>query len=103
MTNSYLYDSVLSPFYDWLAPLIWPDWVHPNWITIIGGLGAGVSAYLVEHHHFGWACLFFTLYHMCDNMDGKHARRTKQTSKFGGILDHMIDGTLGNIAGTYLS
>jgi phosphatidylglycerophosphate synthase len=99
MTNSYLYDYVLSPFYDWLAPLIWPDWVHPNWITISGGLGAGVSAYLVEHNNFGWACLFFTIYHMCDNMDGKHARRTKQTSKFGGILDHMIDGTLGNIAG----
>eukprot|EP00797_Seminavis_robusta_P016435 Sro244_g097280.2 (206) ;mRNA; r:76075-76692 len=39
------------------------------------------------------------MYHMCDNMDGKHARRTGKTSKFGGILDHWVDGAMGNIAG----
>ena len=37
-------------------------------------------------HHAGWACTTFTLYHMCDNTDGKHARRTGKTSKFGCVL-----------------
>jgi len=39
--------------------------------------------------------VLFTLYHMFDNMDGKHARRTRQTSEVGAILDHFVDGTLG--------
>ncbi|CAB9505816.1 Cholinephosphotransferase 1 [Seminavis robusta] len=102
MTTSYFYDYVLSPFYDWLSPLIWPDWVHPNAITLIGGYYAILSSYCVLHSQLGWACLFFTMYHMCDNMDGKHARRTGKTSKFGGILDHWVDGAMGNIA-AYIS
>ncbi|CAB9499724.1 Choline/ethanolaminephosphotransferase [Seminavis robusta] len=101
MTTSYLYDYVLSPFYDWLAALIWPDWVHPNAITLIGGMFAVAASYFIQNNsgQSGWACLLFTMYHMCDNMDGKHARRTGQTSKFGGVLDHFVDGTMGNIAG----
>lgn len=36
---------------------------------------------------------------MLDNMDGKHARRTHQSSEIGAILDHFVDGTVGIWAG----
>merc|ERR1712087_709196 len=52
----------------------------------------------MHHEAWGWACVCFTVYHMCDNMDGKHARRTRQTSRVGKVLDHAIDGTFGIIA-----
>ena len=36
---------------------------------------------LLQMADYRWsACILFTLYHMFDNMDGKHARRTKQVS-----------------------
>lgn len=39
-------------------------------------------------------------YYLCDNCDGKYARATAQTSEFGAILDHFVDGTVGIWAGT---
>lgn len=42
-----------------------------------------------------WFCVLagiaYFLYHLCDNMDGKQARRTKSSSPLGMILDHGID------------
>ena len=73
--------------------MLWPDWIHPNSITLTGGLFASLSCVLMCHGSFFYAGISFTLYHACDNMDGKHARRTGQTSKLGGVLDHFIDGS----------
>ena len=52
----------------------------------------------MEAEQWTWACLAFTMYHMCDNMDGKHARRTGQSSLFGHVLDHALDGSVGILA-----
>lgn len=94
-STSYLYDFVLSPAYERLAAFLWPSYVHPNFITLFGGImcGGAILAFHLEHRKL--ACVLFTLYHMMDNMDGKHARRTGQTSDFGGFLDHTVDGTVG--------
>lgn len=92
--TSLLYDYAISPFYDRLVR-IWPAWVHPNVITCLGGVGAAASLVAMEHGQWGAACAAYTLYHMFDNMDGKHARRTGTASAVGHILDHVIDGTVG--------
>lgn len=95
VTNSYLYDYILSPFYDRLAGSLWPDWVHPNYITLTGGLCCAASIYAFHYNYNKHAFFLWTFYHMMDNMDGKHARRTKQTSKWGAFLDHSVDGLVG--------
>lgn len=95
VTSSYLYDYALSPFYDRLAKLLWPDWVHPNFITLTGGVCCSISIYALHYSYNRYAFAFWTLYHMMDNMDGKHARRTQQTSKWGAFLDHSVDGLVG--------
>uniref|UniRef100_A0A7S4B4E4 CDP-diacylglycerol--inositol 3-phosphatidyltransferase n=2 Tax=Chrysotila carterae TaxID=13221 RepID=A0A7S4B4E4_CHRCT len=92
--TSILYDTVLSPFYDRLV-VIWPANVHPNAITILGGCACSLSIIAMQSGRWGVACIAYTLYHMFDNMDGKHARRTRQTSRFGKLLDHAIDGSVG--------
>ena len=94
-SSSWLYDRVLSPFYDRLAAKLWPTWLHPNQITLLGGACGVVCLVAMEHGWWRSACLAFTSYHACDNMDGKHARRTGKTSHFGHALDHAIDGTIG--------
>ena len=35
--TSVLYDRVLSPMYDEVARVLWPAWLHPNYITLLGG------------------------------------------------------------------
>jgi ethanolaminephosphotransferase len=96
--TSVLYDHVLSPFYDRLALLIWPTWIHPNVITCLGGLSAACSLVGMGNEQWTLAFVAFTMYHMCDNMDGKHARRTNQSSMLGHVLDHALDGSVGVMA-----
>jgi len=74
---------------------IFPASIHPNTITLLGGVFAVLSNVALFHDYRWWGFILFTLYHMFDNMDGKHARRTKQASEFGAILDHFVDGTVG--------
>lgn len=72
-----------------------PASVHPNHITLMGGCFAILSNVAI-YNDWRWSgFILFTLYHMFDNMDGKHARRTKQSSEIGAILDHFVDGTAG--------
>jgi hypothetical protein len=99
MTTSILYDRVLSPFYDRLAFRLFPDALHPNVITLLGGAFAAMALIALRNGAFGWSSVLFTLYHGFDNMDGKHARRTNQCSKFGAFLDHAVDGTIGWLMG----
>lgn len=64
-------------------------------MTLLGAVCA-IAANVSQFEDRRWAaCILFTMYHMLDNMDGKHARRTGQSSEFGAILDHFVDGTAG--------
>lgn len=87
-SGSLLYRKVLSPFYDKLVKFI-PRSVHPNHITIVGGVCALLASFAAFNDYRWAAATLFTLYHMCDNADGKHARATAQSSEFGAILDHF--------------
>merc|ERR1712113_554284 len=89
--TSLLYEHVLSPFYERLTHALWSPRVHPNIITSLGGCCCAASLAAMDRGCWGWAFLCFTAYHMLDNMDGKHARRTHQTSRLGKVLDHAVD------------
>lgn len=93
--------SILLPYYkrffvEPTLPLI-PARVHPNTITHAGHLlclGA-VMLLVAAHPSRGWlflaAMLMLQAYNWCDNADGAHARRTKQSSVLGEFLDHGLD------------
>lgn len=93
--------SVLLPYYrrfcvDPFLPWI-PARLHPNTITHLGHLfmAAGAAIVLILRPTSGWvfgvALLLLWAYVFCDNADGAHARRTKQTSPLGEFLDHGLD------------
>ena len=93
--------SLLLPFYKrWLVeptlPFI-PAKVHPNTITHTGHLLCFVAAALLvaANARRGWvffaAMLLLQAYNWCDNADGAHARRTRQSSATGEFLDHGLD------------
>ena len=84
-----------------------PLWIAPNMVTLIGLLFNVLAYVRVVRHQGGglmegplppWvnaacaACLF--LYQTLDAMDGKHARRTGNSSPLGQLFDHGCDACL---------
>lgn len=93
--------SVLLPLYkrfvvDPLLPAI-PGSVHPNLITHVGHVvnALGVAVLVALPTRPAWTYLVamaaVQLYVFCDNADGGHARRTRQCSPGGELLDHGLD------------
>jgi phosphatidylglycerophosphate synthase len=94
--------SVLLPLYKrWLIepllPLI-PRAIHPNSITHLGHLANLVGAVVLltcGTSKGGWpffvTAALLNFYVWADNADGGHARRTKQCSAMGELLDHGLD------------
>lgn len=93
--------SLLLPYYKRFLvepslPFI-PARVHPNTITHVGHLICLASAALLLalKPTRGWpfivSMLLLQLYCWCDNADGAHARRTRQSSALGEFLDHGLD------------
>ena len=96
--DTYFFELVLSPLYDKVAVFI-PGIITPNQITVFGGMLCLTSAYLFSIGQFTAASLVYIGYCTADNLDGKHARATKQCSDWGGILDHCVDGSCSTPAG----
>jgi phosphatidylglycerophosphate synthase len=89
-TNSVTYYFIYKPFFVWLQKFI-PVWIHPNVITLSNLFIVNVlslSGYYTNPYLFSFV-LF--LYFCLDNLDGIHARETKQSSALGEILDHCSD------------
>lgn len=77
-----------------IAPRI-PKSIRPNQITWTAFICSMLScAFLYFIHtpaaYLYWV-LFNTLWYIFDALDGMHARITKQSSEFGGFLDHFLD------------
>ncbi len=75
-----------------------PGSLHPNTITHVGHLLnlVGLCAVLASHPARGGLVYLLPavtlhIYNFCDNADGAHARRTKQSSALGEFLDHGLD------------
>src|SRR5690606_30771677 len=84
-----------APF--WNILLHWmPEHVAPNVITMSGFLLCYFGFYVAYTHAAGAAtslgvasCIF--AYMTLDALDGKQARRTKNSTPLGEILDHLCD------------
>jgi len=65
--------------------------LRPNHVTIIGLLLVIVAGLLFAHGWYGWGLLAGWLMTFLDTVDGKLARVTVTSSKFGHYFDHLID------------
>ncbi|CAF1920062.1 unnamed protein product [Brassica oleracea var. botrytis] len=96
--HSYLYKYLLNPFWTRLVN-IFPLWMPPNMITLMGFMFLVTSALLGYVYsplldsppprwvHFAHGLLLF-LYQTFDGLDGKQARRTSSSSPLGELFDH---------------
>jgi phosphatidylglycerophosphate synthase len=63
----------------------------PNMVTSIGLVLVFVAMWAFWHGHFGWGLVAAWIMTFLDTVDGKLARVTVQSSKFGDFFDHSID------------
>ncbi len=64
---------------------------RPNHVTIIGLLLVILAGFLFADGGYGWGLLAGWLMTFLDTVDGKLARVTVTSSKFGHYFDHIID------------
>jgi phosphatidylglycerophosphate synthase len=75
-----------------------PPRLHPNVITLTGqacAVAAATAAYFAARGAtalYLLSALLHFAYLTSDNVDGMHARRTRQVSSTGELLDHGLDG-----------
>ncbi|OGC77149.1 MAG: hypothetical protein A2Z27_00460 [candidate division Zixibacteria bacterium RBG_16_50_21] len=65
--------------------------VHPHLITAAGLIFSIVAAYLFTEGSFLLGGIFVILTGVCDILDGRLARATNKTSKYGALIDSTID------------
>ena len=71
--------------------------IHPNHITLLTVPFAFTAAYMFMKGELIYGALFYWLNFVLDGTDGKVARLTGKTSKFGEKLDYYTD-TVNNLA-----
>jgi CDP-diacylglycerol--glycerol-3-phosphate 3-phosphatidyltransferase len=79
--------NILDPFVDIIVRLH----VHPNHFTILGLIASIIGAIFYAKHDIRIAGLFILLGGICDIIDGKVARKTGLSSKFGALFDSSVD------------
>lgn len=98
--SPFLYQLFIQSFFDKVHVYI-PDWITPNQLTFFG-LFCIVSSLLItvyndpklknKSRHLPLINFILVyLYFSADFVDGMHARRTKQCSPMGALLDHGVD------------
>ncbi|PVU98025.1 hypothetical protein BB561_000131 [Smittium simulii] len=99
--KSYLTKYALSHYWNW-AVTLFPLWMAPNLITLLGLGFQVVSIFLILIYDPeltgpapSWVYLYYGigmwLYSTFDNVDGKQARRTNSSSPLGELFDHGCD------------
>ncbi len=97
---SYSYRFIWGPLAEFCLKFV-PEWVAPNVLTLtgiiiclIGNLNIILTTVRGEPVT-PWKLLFFSLclflYQTLDNMDGKQARRTGNSTALGMLMDHGCD------------
>jgi len=98
-----LFDWSYKGVTDLVTKWVWPrpaQWVvgqcvrfglRPNHVTIIGLLLVILAGILFAYGWYGWGLLAGWLMTFLDTVDGKLARVTVTSSKFGHYFDHLID------------
>ena len=88
MINSILYNTIYKVGFNYIQSFI-PYYIHPNFITFLSFIFVNLIGFYFNNNLI--LAILWSLYWTCDNLDGIHARNTKQTSKLGSILDHIVD------------
>ncbi|KAL7720110.1 Choline/ethanolaminephosphotransferase [Entamoeba marina] len=112
--NSIIANNILSPFF-WepLIKYLIPPFLAPNLITLIGGIFMMLAwiLFYVESptgtempttFTFVTTAILIFLYQTADNLDGKQARKTKNSSPLGELFDHGVDTFMVGIFGLIL-
>lgn len=98
-----LFDWSYKGVTDLVTKWVWPrpaQWIvgqcvrfglRPNHVTIIGLLLVILAGVLFAYGWYGWGLLAGWLMTFLDTVDGKLARVTVTSSKFGHYFDHIID------------
>ncbi len=98
-----LYGNAYRGITDLVTKFVWPrpakQVVHlcanlhisPNMVTTFGLLLVIAACYLFLHGYYAWGLLAGWVMTFLDTVDGKLARVTIQSSKFGHLYDHIID------------
>jgi len=98
-----LYGNAYRGITDLVTKFVWPKpakrvvhlcanlRISPNMVTSIGLLLVITACYLFLHGYYGWGLLAGWIMTFLDTVDGKLARVTIQSSKFGHLFDHLID------------
>ena len=101
--ENWLYGNAYKGITDLVTKFVWPKpaklivhlcanlRISPNMVTTIGLLLVIAACYLFLEGHYGWGLLAGWLMTFLDTVDGKLARVTIQSSKFGHLYDHLID------------
>jgi len=103
-----IYKYFYNPFCNWLVQKI-PEWIAPNLITFVGFLFV-ILPFLMQFTLFGthlkneepfisrtnnyffyFSAFSYFMYRMLDELDGKQARRTGNSSPLGLLFDHGCD------------
>jgi ethanolaminephosphotransferase len=98
---SFLEALFLDRFWDGMATHVYPRWLAPNVITLLGGgcilaaalLGAWFSPSLrgeAPPWVYATNAVLLFLYQTLDGSDGKQARRTNSGSPLGELFDHGV-------------
>jgi phosphatidylglycerophosphate synthase len=75
----------------WATRLCARAGLHPNHVTALGTVLVVVAGVLFAYGAYGWGLALGWLMTFLDTLDGKLARVTIRSSRFGDILDHGID------------
>lgn len=98
-----LYGNAYRGITDLVTKFLWPKpakravrlcaglHLSPNMVTSIGLLLTVAAGYLFLYGYYGWGLLAGWVMTFLDTVDGKLARVTIQSSKFGHLYDHLID------------
>ena len=98
-----LYGNAYKGITDLVTKFVWPKpakravqlcanlHISPNMVTTLGLLLVVAACYLFLNGHYGWGLLAGWVMTFLDTVDGKLARVTIQSSKFGHLYDHLID------------
>jgi len=98
-----LYGNAYRGITDLVTKFVWPRpakqgvrvcaslGLTPNMVTSLGLLLVIVATFLFSHGHYAWGLLAGWIMTYLDTVDGKLARVTINSSKFGHLYDHLID------------
>lgn len=65
--------------------------IHPHFITAAGFILSSVTALLFWNGHMFWGGITLIASGACDVLDGRLARNTNRSSRFGAVLDSTVD------------